>query len=392
MGSWRLNRYIMRELASPFFLGLCILTAVLLLGRFVRLAEMVISKGVPPLEAVKLFLYLVPSFLSLCLPFAFLLAIILAYGRLSADGELVAMKATGFGMRELLGPVLLFALPVCLLTAVVSLHLQPLSYHAFRNQVFSIMGSRAHVGLQERIFIEEFDDIIIYANGLKDRSGQMRGVFIQDRRIEKQPSVILAERGRILSDPATRTLSLRLEDGAIHRTPQGLTSPTYQTIAFDRYDVNLEMGHQAESLESRSKKDKELSLRELKQRIDGAESPELRNRYRSALHKRYAHPLAPLVFALIGVPLGMTSNRSGKGGGFTLALLVFLAYYLCMSMAEALATGGQVPAILALWLPNLLLLALGVVLVYRAATEKPLPKIPPFRGFRHPGAGAPPVP
>ncbi|EHP88425.1 permease YjgP/YjgQ family protein [Geobacter metallireducens RCH3] len=90
-----LFRYIFKETAVPFVLGMAVFTFVLLMGRLLKLAEMVFAKGVPFLDVCRLILYMLPSFLLVAIPMAFLLAVLLSFGRLSADSEVTAMKAGG---------------------------------------------------------------------------------------------------------------------------------------------------------------------------------------------------------------------------------------------------------------------------------------------------------
>jgi lipopolysaccharide export system permease protein len=232
--------------------------------------------------------------------------------------------------------------------------------------------NRASVGIQPRVFNEEFDGLVLYANELDERRGVMEGVFISDERVGSTPSVIFAQSGRVISQRETQTLTLRLENGTIHRQPTGEGQSTYQIIAFDAYDVNLNMGQQLPSAGNRRIKDSELTNAQILEARKKASTPAERNSYTVELHKRFILPLAPLVFALIGVPLGIQSHRSGRGGGFTLALVIFLIYYLLLSLAETLAIEGGLSPVPTLWLPTFLFMAGGAYLLHLAALERRL--------------------
>lgn len=373
MSTTRIHRYIAREIAVPTLLGLLIFTFVLLMGRILKLVELVVNKGVPLGEILQLFAYLLPAFLVITLPLAFLLGVLLGFGRLSADNEVVALRASGIPIYGMLRPVLLLAVICSLITGWLTLYGEPAGQNAFRDQVFEIASSRANVGILPRVFNDEFDGLVLYAGEVDERQGQMRGVFISDERIGATPAVILASRGRVISDQEQRILTLRLENGTIHRRPVDKKADTYQVIGFTTYDINLNMGQQLTDGSGRQKKLREFPLPELWSKLQSAQTAQERRLLSVELHKRFALPLAPLVFALVGVPLGIRSQRSGKGGGFATALAIFMAYYICATFAETLALESAFPIVATLWAPNLLFLSAGLLLLRQAAEERSLP-------------------
>jgi lipopolysaccharide export system permease protein len=349
-----------------------VFTFVLLMGRLLRLVELVLNKGVPISDILNLFLFLLPAFLVLTLPLAFLLGILLGFGRLSSDAEVVALKSSGVGVYDMARPVAAMALAVSLITALLTLYAQPHSKRAFRDQVFEIAHSRATIGISPRIFNDDFDGLVLYANDIDDRSGIMQGLFISDERVGAQPAVIVARNGRSVSDQDNLILTLRLRDGTIHRMADRRGETIYQTIDFDHYDIQLDLGSELRNFRERQKRESEMTLRELGAAIRQTDDDQLLRKYQVERHQRLVMPLAPLLFALIGIPLGIQAQRSSRGGGFALAIAIFLAYYLVFSLAETLGVEGMVPPAAAMWLPNLLFLAAGVVLLRMTAQEKRL--------------------
>jgi lipopolysaccharide export system permease protein len=370
MSRTRIHRYILKEIAVPTALAIAVFTFVLLLGKILKLVELVVNKGVPPLDIARLFLCLLPSFLVITLPLSFLLGVMLGFGRLSSDREILACKSTGISLYQMAMPVLALGLFASLLTGLTTLVIRPASESAFRQQLFQITASRASVALQPNVFNDAFEGLTLYANAIDDRSGVMQGVFISDERNESVPSIIVAGRGKIVPNRDTLSMVLRLENGVIHRRIMDSTRDAYQILQFSTYDINLGL-EQADSAETRKgKKPKEMGLMELKSAVGQAE-PEKRAKLQTELYSRFALPVAPLLFALIGVPLGIQPHRSGRGGAFALGLFTFLCYYLLSSFAETLIVEGQMP-IWILWLPNLVFLAVGLALFRRTAEEKPL--------------------
>jgi lipopolysaccharide export system permease protein len=370
MSNSRINRYILREITVPMGLALAVFTFVLLMGRLLKLVELVINKGVPPADIGRLFLCLMPSFLVVTLPLSFLLGVMLGFGRLSSDREVMACKASGISLYQLAFPVILLALLTCLGNGALTLVIRPASETAFREQLFRISASRASIAIQPNVFNDSFDDLVLYAGGVDDRRGLMRDVFISDEREESLPAVIIAETGRIVPNRDTLSMVLRLENGAVHRQPEGKLPDSYQILQFSTYDINLGLDRAATKKVRKGKKPKEMSLAELRTPPDETDAEKMRE-IQAELQGRFSQPLAPLLFALIGVPFGIQPHRSGRGGAFALGLFTFLCYYLLSSFAETLAVEGQMPAVV-LWLPNLLFLVGGLFLLHRSATEKPV--------------------
>lgn len=371
------HRYILQEILAPFALGLAIFTFILLMGRLLRLVEMVLNKGVPLLDIIKLFLFLLPTFLVLTLPLAFLLGVLIGFGRLSTDAEIVALKSSGVSLYDMARPVLALSLVVALATGVLSVWAHPYGKRAFKEQVFHIAHNRATIGIEPRVFNNDFDDLVLYANEVEDKSGILKGLFISDQRMEREPSIIIASQGRAISDSEKLTLTLRLRDGAIHRQLDRRTDEAYQIIDFDSYDVQLDLGAQLRDISERRVKESELSFNELRTLIDQTEGAQ-HNQYLVEFHQRLALAPAAILFALIGLPLGIQSRRTGRGGGFALALTVFLTYYLLFSFAEAIGAEGFLPPVVAMWLPNIAFLLAGVWLLHFTAHEK---KIAAFGRF-----------
>ncbi len=370
MSNLRINRYILREITIPMGLALAVFTFVLLMGRILKLVELVINKGVPPADIARLFLCLMPSFLIVTLPLSFLLGVMLGFGRLSSDREVMACKASGISLYQMAAPVLLLGLLTCLGNAALTLAIRPASETAFRGQLFKISASRASIAIQPNVFNDSFDGLVIYSGGVDDRSGIMHDVFISDEREESLPAAIIAETGRIVPNRDTLSMVLRLENGTVHRQPEEKLPNSYQVLQFSTYDINLGLDRTATKQIRKGKKPKEMSLAELRSPPDEADAEKMRE-IKAELQGRFSRPLAPLLFALIGVPFGIQPHRSGRGGAFALGLFTFLCYYLLSSFAETLAVEGQMPATV-LWLPNLLFLAGGLFLFHRSATERPV--------------------
>jgi len=378
MRAGRLSTYIFREIGTPFVISVAIFTFVLMGGRLLNLAELVISKGVSAGAVFGLLGTLLPVFMLVTLPLGFLLGVLLGFSRLSADSEIVAMKAAGVSVPAMMRPVLLLALLVFAATAWVSLQAEPQAKGVFRDKLFAILQSRTTVGLSPQVFADEFPGITLYADHIDDRSGRLEGVFISDERAAGGGgATIFAREGQLLADPQTKTMVLRLRDGEIHRQPAKAKAKevTYQTVQFSVYNLQIQQESPAPG-ELRPVKISDMSMRQLWEEAARQTDAKERANLLSEFQQRFTMALSPLLFALIGVPLGIRSHRSGRGAGFSMGLVVFLGYHALLSLCDTLTVEQGWPLATA-WVPPLLFLVVGLILFSSAAREKTiLPRLP----------------
>ena len=210
-----LDRYIIRELISPFLFGGALFTFFLVIDRIYQLTELVITKGVPFHLVVQLLVFMLPSFLAHTLPMALLVAVLLAGGRLAGDLEIIAFKAAGVSTLRLFRPVLAAALAITALTAAITLVINPLANQEFQRQLFKILQARATSGLAERVFNATFGDVILYVEEQSASQVALKGLLVSDERDNKISRIITAREGRLLTDEANRRITLRLINGAV---------------------------------------------------------------------------------------------------------------------------------------------------------------------------------
>jgi len=368
-----INRYLIREIIGNFVLSLAIFTLVLLMGRMVKLMEMVISKGVPLTEVVRLIVLLLPSFLVLTIPMAFLLAVLLAFGRLSSDNEITVLKASGVSLEALLPPVLATAVVAALLTLFISVVAVPWGNTGFRALTVEVARKYAASAIQERIFRDDLPGVIMYVEQYDDSRHVMQRVMIQDSRDQDRPLTIFAKSGLLASDDDRGVLQMVLENGTIHTRQKD----DYRLVSFNEYHLTVDTSRSAPVV--RTERDmgiQELVLQSKSTQID----PIKRRKVLVELHRRFAFPCAALVFGILAIPLGLHNRRSGKGAGFTVSILILVAYYVLMTFLETMAEKGSIQPSLAIWLPNVLFLAGGLVLFRMAAQEKTVRSLFPSVG------------
>src|SRR5499426_2816086 len=325
-----LDRYIARELVSPFLFGGALFTFFLVIDRIYHLTDLVITKGVPFYLVLQLLVFMLPQFLAHTLPMALLVAVLLAGGRLAGDLEITAFKAAGVSPLRLFRPVFAWAVLVATVTATLTLVINPLSNQEFQRQLFKILQARAVSGLAERVFNATFGDVIIYVEDVSASQVALRGLLVSDERDPKVSRIITAREGRLLTDEVNRRITLRLINGAVSeadilpaipataRTTTGATgtggaasASRYRLTNFSIYDMSLSVDSPLKTTRN-EKSEKDLPLTELTARIAELRDPNIRTPFLVEWHKRFAFPVAALVFALVAFPLAIRSHRGGR--------------------------------------------------------------------------------
>lgn len=364
-----INRYVLREIAIPFCMILLVLTFVLLMGKILQVMDLMINKGIGFADIARLMLYLLPSFLMFTIPISLLIAILIGLGRLSGDNEWTVMKMSGVSLYQLSFPVACAALVAFLMTLATTVFLVPYGNLASKALLMDMARQKASIGIREKVFIDDFQGILLYAERIPVHGNFLEGVLISDSRMSKEPSTIIARRAYLVSNPDTMVITLRLEDGSTHTVDAGLNR--YRKMDFRFYDVRLDLASTLSAEKKNGiKSSTEMSLSELTTRLvnRGLKEEALRE-LAIELNKKLTVPLSCLVFALIGMPLGIRAHRSVRARGFTLGLFLVLAYYLLRLGGEALVETGRLSPILGTWTPNWIFAAAGTLLYFFSARE-----------------------
>ncbi|MBI2987972.1 MAG: LPS export ABC transporter permease LptF [Deltaproteobacteria bacterium] len=368
-----LTGYIVSEILPPFLLGLAAFTLVLLVARIIRLVELVVTRGVPFLQIGKLFALILPTFLEMTVPMALLLAIFLGLGRLSGDHEILALKASGISPTQILLPIATVALFISLVTLLLTTLVRPAANLALKKELYNIAKSRLGTALKEKVFNDDFPQLLIYVEEVVPPGDTSQGVLIVDRRNPTRENILFGKVALILSDEESKTINFKLFDGTIYEREK--KRPSFTQTRFSTYDFKLDLEEAFSPMRKKERGPKEMSLRRLGKAIQAKEEQGLRPTAELIeLHQRFAFAFAPLVLSLLGVSLVMvpTRSRAGRSWGFALCLTWLLVYYGLLSMGKALGERNLLPPALALWLPNMVVGVIAFRLFRKALTESPL--------------------
>jgi lipopolysaccharide export system permease protein len=368
-----LFRYLVSEILPPFFVGLLAFTIILLVGRMLKLVELVVTRGVPLLQIGKLFSLILPTFLEMTVPMAFLLAILLGLGRMSNDQELLAMKASGISPTQILWPAMAIALIIAGATLALTLFARPAANFALKKELYNIAKSRIGTAIREKVFNDDFPKILIYVEEIIPPGNTAQGVLIVDKREKSREDIILGKVARITTDEETNSLGLRLFDGSIYEREQN--RPGFSQTRFNIYDFKLDLDELVGPVRQKESGPKEMPLLDL---LDSIEAKRGHGNSaigeRMELHQRISFGFVPLIFSLLGVSLTLLPrpSRANRSWGFMLCIFWLMAYYALLSLGKALGDKNILHPIPAVWLPNVTVAGIGLHFFRQALRESPL--------------------
>ena len=361
-----IDRYVAREVLAPFAVGVGLLTFALVTGRLLKLSDMVVNHGVSLGEVMRIIGYIMPAFLELTFPMAVLLGVLMGFGRMSSDQEMIAARACGVSLYRLAIPVLGVALVVYAISSYFAFSLRPWANSNLRQQLYELSQTRTSAGLKEKIFNSNFPGLVVYVDQMSDVDSSLHGVLISDARDPHQQNTIIAKHGVILPDPHSSSITLRLYDGSVFGV-ESSTDATHVT-SFKIYDLSVS----PESAFGVDDQDPgEMTYPQLRAAIAAAVAKGKRDYdAETELAGKFTVPFATMLFALLGVSLGLKPARGGHSERFGVSVALFFLYYSLMRVGETLAQRGKLNAIVAMSIPDIVFMVLAIWLFWRAASDR----------------------
>ncbi|MFP6637371.1 MAG: LptF/LptG family permease [Nitrospinaceae bacterium] len=364
-----IDKYIFCELIKMFLISIFTMTMILYSDKFLFMAEMIVNRGVSSIEIFMMLIYISPSFLAITIPMATLMASVVTFNQFSANNEWIAMKASNMSFLDLMKPVLGFSILAYILANIVMFWALPWGNQSYKVLVYDIIKNRANVDIKPNVFNRDFKDLILMVKEHQDNS-VLKGVFIADTSKPEAPQIITSEEGFIVSNRETLKIQLKLKNGTIHELSKKRSA--YQTLNFDRYDINLSIPDTERLEQEALVGNRELSLSKILKKIKDMKEKGLPTSGPEVeLSKKFSIPFTCLLFAFLGAPLGIKSSRSGKSGSFGITLGVIMVYYLGLIMTQNLGRLGHIHSYTSVWIPNAILIIVVIYVVYKMQKELP---------------------
>ncbi len=351
-----IHKSIVKELVLTFFITLAFLNLILMMEKLLRLSRFLSGVGASALDMFKLILYLQPQLLLLTIPMALLLSILLVYGRLNLDNELVILKASGMNLKSISKPVFVLGTLCFLINTVVSFYIGPKSSTLLRNKIANVITARLPHAFEAGAFNTTFKDIVFMIRE-KPSEDTFKGIFMYDGRNKDESRVLVAREGKIYTSEGLFA-NLYLSDGYVHIEQGDSTTELF----FEKYNMLL-------TLESDlpSKKVVELTPFELFKEM--REAPQRKLSLQLELHRRLSLPLLCMILIFLGVPLSLVAGKSGRLGGLAIGLVVFTSYYVLLIYGENLVRANKIAHYIGAWTPTIVIGILGLYFFRRAGNR-----------------------
>lgn len=430
-----LTRYILKEHIAPFFFAFLTITFLLIIDFIPKIIDRIIDKDLDILVVLELVALNLAWMLALSVPMSVLVATLMAFGRLSSDFEITAIKASGISLINVLIPLMIAG--SILTFGMIEFHdqiLPDLNKRA-RTLLGDIQSMRPTLVFQSGIFVTDIPGYLVLIDKIDHTTSYVQGIRITETKDPMKPRLIVADDGYLEVTNSGRNMQFTLYNGELHTLD--LEDPdNYRKLDFKNQVINIS-GEASElrRSDSESRTDREMNIADMREQIDhfmsvinpmrerigtktrdqlafalsdsavfdsafpteyrpalvyvktAASSLSLlveRNRqqiiaqermkakYSIEIHKKYSIPAASLAFILIGAPLGILSRRGGMGVAIAISILLFIVYWAFLIGGEDVADRGIISPFWSMWSANILLGAIGLYLNYKVLSEKPI--------------------
>jgi lipopolysaccharide export system permease protein len=349
-----LARYLFRQFLPMLLLCLAVCVGVLLMNQFLRLFNLAVLKGISPIWILSCFARLLPYFLSLAFPMAFLVALLLTLGQLSESGEILALRSSGFSFLEILWPYFAMAVLFSLILFYINHKASPEGFHSFRNRYAVALAQVSRLDLEPGTFTEA-GDWRLFAKTVRRSGDHLEGIYLVKLRGDQVGMRVDAPEGKIRVDE-NKGFWLELYRGTMQMPDPD--PARYLSATFSIYQIFI-------PLFSGSTVNRGLDLQELNtsQILDQLHQGQIDDSHRmeflTEIALRSAGAMSPFVFFWLGCPLGLSLEKHARTTGFALSLGVLFLYYGFLVVGIGLGRRHMDLSNLEPWLPAAVGLAGG---------------------------------
>ncbi len=363
-----LYSYLATEMLAPFFASFVIMNCVFFLIKLIPFLNIVLELEINFSDFLRLFCYLFPNIFLYSIPMAAMMGVIISFTRLSADAEILAFKASGISLYQMVPPVLLISFFIALITGYFSVSLIPKAEVAMKQLMFQVAKEKIDKGIKEQQFTEALGDLVVYVDSIDKKSGDWENVWVSDMRGQVNPIITMAQSGSMTAYIDQMLVHIVLKNGSLHR-PDGKRS---QIISFDSYTINMPLqtptvfdGEDVTEMSSGS-----MTMAQLQESATllGRDTKYGKKRL-IHYHKRLTLPVGCFILSLLGMPLGLLAGPGRKAVGIPLGLGFFIFYYILFTLGKSLADDTQMPIVIAMWLPNIIFFLIALYFIRQSSRE-----------------------
>lgn len=364
-----LDRYILRSVATPLTLALCVAAALLLIEHMLRLFDFVLAEQGPVDVVWRMLANLVPHYLSLALPLGAFLGVLLAFRNLSISSELDAMNSSGASFGRLMRPVYGLLLMLAVFDFILVGYIKPFARYEYDKIRFDVTSGAFGIKIPQGEFVDITDEATIRLGKVDASAKEAQDIFLEMREPRGRRTVITAEKGGISTNPEISHLLLKLSKG--RQLFIDNNGARLRTLDFESLDLEIELPAIA-MFRARGGDADEATFSEIVRLLtsDNASSSPLRLPYLAQLHWTIIHPLTFLALPILAVAMGVTSRRQTSNLKPVLGVAFLIIYHeLLEEWGLVNASLGQLSPYLSMW--GLFALFFGLsVLLYHNSIEQ----------------------
>ncbi len=357
------DKYIFKEIASPFTLGLVVYTFTLLINMIFILSGTLIAKEASTLTVLEILVYMLPDFLSFTIPMSTLMGVLAGLSRMSTDSEILAFRTMGIDNLRILKPIMVFAVSAWLFTTWLIMYMAPESGFRLNKLMTRIALKRAVSTIKPGDFYKEFPYYTLYFNDIDPNTNEWKDVFLYSRKQGDRDTMILAKSGQFVQKLNEKDSFIVLQDALVH------------SYEIEKPDKSFDITHYGSLKEKipnpvnikQTRKSRQLIFPELVRRLK--QDPKDTG-LAIEFQRKFALPFACLALSFLALPLGISTRKGGKISGFIVSLGIIFIYYTGSVTSENMIRKGIISPFVGMWSANLFLVLVGIILYYYSAKEK----------------------
>lgn len=363
-----LDRYIGRQVLTTALFAIAVLSLVLVLGNvFKQLLDLLVNHDVPLEYILSFIAYIIPFSLTYTIPWGFLTAVLLVFGRLSAENELIALRANGVSVPRVCVAVFFLALVCVGVCFWINVDVAPKAQDKMKAALYHIATSNPIAMFGSDQIIDEFPGRLIYVE--KKDGTSLEDILMFELNDHGQlTSVVHARKGELQADvQGKQQILLRLNQARYEehdaQRPDDFMK-IRQGITMDKIDLPISL----QELYEKNQKRRGLSQMTLTELMKSRDAQQETAR-KMEVNKRFSFSLASLAFCLIAVPLGITTHRKETSVGFFISIVVALIYFLFIELVDMVRNNPHAHPEMLIWLPNVIFMSLGGCLFFKMSRK-----------------------
>ncbi len=362
-----LYSYLATEMLAPFFASFVIMNCIFFLVKLIPFLDVVLELNISFSDFIRSFSYLFPNMLLYSIPMASMMGVIIGFTRLCNDSEILAFKACGISIYNILPPVIMVSFVISMITAYFSINLIPAGEIAMKQLMYQLAKEKIDKGIKQKQFTAALGDLVVYVEEVDKKTNEWKDVWVSDMRGQKTPTITMAQTGMMSTDLKSLLVTITLNDGSLHRS----NTKQSQIVTFDHYTINIPLTPPTSSKNIIGIAG--MNMGQLQEKaVYYGKSSKLGRKYLVHYHKRLALPVGCLIMSLMALPLGLQAGPGKRASGIPLGLAFFIFYYVVHTIGKTLAEDTSVPVAIAMWTPNIFFAIITAFAIVRVANEKPL--------------------